>query len=138
MYPFSPKLPSHPGCHRILSRAPCAIQQVLVGYPFTYSGVHPSIPNSPAIPSPIPLAPAWQPLSLFSDSSVSFNLGQFACVFIPCWIFPRDWTQVMCFDRNAEAMMLCPSHAIRHEAYNSSLSQHWLCGYSGVHQASLL
>ena len=26
MYPFSPKLPSHPGCHITLSRVPCAIQ----------------------------------------------------------------------------------------------------------------
>ena len=25
MYPFSPKLPSHPGCHITLSRGPCAI-----------------------------------------------------------------------------------------------------------------
>ena len=25
-YPFSPKLPSHPGCHITLSRVPCAIQ----------------------------------------------------------------------------------------------------------------
>ena len=26
MYPFSPKLPSHPGCHITLSRVPCALQ----------------------------------------------------------------------------------------------------------------
>ena len=32
MYPFSPKLSSHPGCHITLSRVPCAMQQVLVGY----------------------------------------------------------------------------------------------------------
>ena len=32
-YPFSPKLPSHPGCHTILSRVPCAVQQVLAGSP---------------------------------------------------------------------------------------------------------
>ena len=30
MYPFSPKLPSHPGCHITLSRVPCAIQKVLL------------------------------------------------------------------------------------------------------------
>ena len=29
MYPFSPKLPSHPGCHMTLSRIPRAIQWVL-------------------------------------------------------------------------------------------------------------
>ena len=33
-YPFSPKLPSHPGCHITLSRVPCAVQEVLVDYPF--------------------------------------------------------------------------------------------------------
>ena len=30
---FFPKLPSHPGCHITLSRVPCAVQWVLVGYP---------------------------------------------------------------------------------------------------------
>ena len=34
MYPFSPQLPSHPGCHITLSRVPRAIQQVLVDYSF--------------------------------------------------------------------------------------------------------
>ena len=33
MYPFSPKLPSHPACHKTLCRVACAIQKVLVGYP---------------------------------------------------------------------------------------------------------
>ena len=28
IYPFSPKLPSHPGCHITFSRVPCAILQV--------------------------------------------------------------------------------------------------------------
>ena len=36
-YPFSRKSPSRPGCHRTSSRVPCAVQWVLVGYPFTYS-----------------------------------------------------------------------------------------------------
>ena len=35
MHPFSPKLPSHPGCHITLSRAPHAIGEVLVGYPLS-------------------------------------------------------------------------------------------------------
>ena len=34
MYPFSPKSPSHPGCHMTLSRVPCTAQKVFVGYPF--------------------------------------------------------------------------------------------------------
>ena len=34
MYPLSPKLSSHPGCHISLSRVPCAIQRVFIGYPF--------------------------------------------------------------------------------------------------------
>ena len=31
MYPFSPKPPSHPGCHTTPSRVPCAVQHDLVG-----------------------------------------------------------------------------------------------------------
>ena len=31
--PFSPKLPSHPGCYITLNRVPCAIQEVLAGFP---------------------------------------------------------------------------------------------------------
>ena len=33
MHPFSPKLPSHPACHKTLRRVVCAIRKVLVGYP---------------------------------------------------------------------------------------------------------
>ena len=32
-YPFSPKVPSHPGCHVTLSRVPWAGQQALAGSP---------------------------------------------------------------------------------------------------------
>ena len=39
MYPVSPKLSSHPGCRVTLSIVPCAIQQVLVGYPFYMASV---------------------------------------------------------------------------------------------------
>ena len=35
MYPLSPKLPSHPGCHITLSRVPCAVQYILVRYQFS-------------------------------------------------------------------------------------------------------
>ena len=31
--PFSPKLPSHLGCYITLNRVPCAIQEVLAGFP---------------------------------------------------------------------------------------------------------
>ena len=34
MYPVSPTLPSHPGCHTTLNRVPCAVQEASVGYPF--------------------------------------------------------------------------------------------------------
>ena len=47
LYPFSPKLPSHPGCHITLSRVHCARQYVLVGYPFQIQRcihVHPKVP----------------------------------------------------------------------------------------------
>ena len=55
MYPFSPKLPSHPGWHRTLIRVPCAIQQVLVGiytalcscpFPIPYYPFSQSVPYS--------------------------------------------------------------------------------------------
>ena len=36
MYPFSPKLPFHPGCHITLSRVPCTIQEVPIGYPYPF------------------------------------------------------------------------------------------------------
>ena len=35
IYPFSPKPPSHPGCHITLSRVPCAILQVEKVYYYT-------------------------------------------------------------------------------------------------------
>ena len=49
MYPFSPKLPSYPGCHRTLSRIPW----VFVGYPFWIQQcvqVHPKLPKYPLPP----------------------------------------------------------------------------------------
>ena len=41
MYPFSPKLPFHPSCHITLSRVPCTIQEVPIGYPcpFSFKGI---------------------------------------------------------------------------------------------------
>ena len=41
MYPFSPKLLSHPGCHITLSRIPCASRSLLVTH-FKYSRVYES------------------------------------------------------------------------------------------------
>ena len=58
MHPFSPKLPSHPGCQITLNRVPCAIQHILVAYPFKiYSSVRMFIPNALTIPSPHILTP---------------------------------------------------------------------------------
>ena len=48
MYPFSPKLASHPGCCITLSRVPGAVQ-FPVGYPFKYSRVYLSTANSPTL-----------------------------------------------------------------------------------------
>ena len=36
MFPFTPKLTSYSGCHITLSRVPCALQLVLVDYPFYF------------------------------------------------------------------------------------------------------
>ena len=52
MYPLSLELPSHPGRHTTLSRVPPALQQVFVGYPFKYSGVHSLHPRLPNQSSP--------------------------------------------------------------------------------------
>ena len=57
MYLFFFKFFSHSGCYVILSRVPCAIQYVFVGYPFyfiffLYSSVYMSVPNSLTIPPP--------------------------------------------------------------------------------------
>ena len=57
MYLFFFKFFSHLGYYRILSRVPCAIQQVLVGYLFEIQQcvhVNPNLPISPYLP-PFPL-----------------------------------------------------------------------------------
>ena len=54
MYPFSPKLPSHPGCHITLSRVRCVYSMSLLVIHFKYSSVCMSIPNSLNSPSPCP------------------------------------------------------------------------------------
>ena len=51
-----PQTPSHPGCHTTLSRAPCAVHQVLVGYPFSVAvcpcpSQTPSLSLPPSFPS---------------------------------------------------------------------------------------
>ena len=51
-----PQLPSHPDCHITLSRVPCAVQKVLVGYPFKIQQcvhVHPKHPDYPFPPATI-------------------------------------------------------------------------------------
>ena len=53
-YPFSPKLPSHPGCHITLSRVPCVHSMSLLVIHFKYSSVCMSIPNSLTTSSPYP------------------------------------------------------------------------------------
>ena len=64
MYPFSPKLPSHPGCHIALSRVACALQQVLVIH-LKYSSAYMTIPAPHlSFPSSFSLAT----ISLFSKS----------------------------------------------------------------------
>ena len=45
IYPFFFGFPSHLGHHRALSRVPCAIQQVLIGYTQSCICVNPNVPN---------------------------------------------------------------------------------------------
>ena len=46
VYPFSPKLRSHPGCHVILSGFPGLYRRSVLVIQFKYGGVCMSIPNS--------------------------------------------------------------------------------------------
>ena len=52
MYPFSPKLPSHLGCHITLSRVPMLYSRSLLVIHFKYSSVYMSFPSSLTIPFP--------------------------------------------------------------------------------------
>ena len=72
MYLFTPKCPSHAGCHIALCRVSCAIQQILIGHPFW---IRQSVRES----SKFPNYPFCRPLSLpttisLFSKSVSFFL----------------------------------------------------------------
>ena len=54
VYPFSPKLPSYPGCHITLNRVPCVYSMSLLVIHFKYSSVCISFPNSLTTSSPYP------------------------------------------------------------------------------------
>ena len=47
VYPFSPGLPSHPGCHMTLSRVPVLYSRSLSVFRFKYSSVYMLILNYP-------------------------------------------------------------------------------------------
>ena len=49
MYPFSLKLPSHPGCHITLGTVPCILREVTAGYPFEIWQCVPVHPKLPAL-----------------------------------------------------------------------------------------
>ena len=60
---------SHLDYYRVLSRFPCAVQQVPVGY-FKYSSVYMSVPNSQPVPTPHP-----SPLVTINSFSKSVSLS---------------------------------------------------------------
>ena len=76
MYPFSPKLPSHPGCHIKLNRIPCANRRALLAIHFKCSSEYMSIPHSLTIPSPYSSQPATISLSFMS----LFLFCKFICI----------------------------------------------------------
>ena len=89
MYPFFPKLPSHPGCHITLSRAPCAIPQNLVGYPFKIQQCvhvdHRGFPRGKPVGSVIKNPPAKGNMGPVLGSGRSLgggngNLLQYSCL----------------------------------------------------------
>ena len=47
VYPFSPRLPSHPGCHIALSRVPVLYGGTLLASHLKYGIVYMSIPKTP-------------------------------------------------------------------------------------------
>ena len=58
MYPFSPKLPSHPGFHKAMSRLHVLYRRTLLAVRFQCIIAYMSIPNSLSLPH---LFPPWQP-----------------------------------------------------------------------------
>ena len=76
MCPFSPILPSHPGCHITLSGIPCALSRSLLVVHFKYSSVYMSVPNPLTI--------------LYTQNRIDFYQMIFFCV---------DWYDCvnMCF-----------------------------------------
>ena len=80
VYPFSPKLPSCPGCHAALSRVACVVQQDFATR-FKYSSVHTAIPDSLAIPPPnspllLPVRSFSKSVSLFTERNRSADLRE--------------------------------------------------------------
>ena len=66
MYPSSPKLSSHSGCHVTLSRFPVLYSRFLLTIHLKYSSVYKSVSNFGTILSLHPSS--WQPITLFSMS----------------------------------------------------------------------
>ena len=98
MYPFSPKLPSHPGCHITLSRAPCAVySRSLLVICFRCSGVYMFIPNS-TIPPPN-----------FLNSDLLFHAGRYLL-----WQFLGDGGE-FCLERTPELQMFPSCYIPRKE-----------------------
>ena len=75
MHPFFPKPHCYPGWHIALSRVPCAVQDVLVGYPFW---IQQCVQDLPKLPNyPLPLAT----ISSFSKSvSLFLFYNKFICI----------------------------------------------------------
>ena len=128
MHPFSPKLPSPPGCHITLSRVPCAIYlyipvQALVGCPFRIQQcvhVHPQLPNYP-FPSSFPLAT----ISSFSKSASLFLFVHFLFLYVHFYHFFLDSTYKGChtifFPLCLTSLGMTPSRSI-HVVANSIIS----------------
>ena len=81
MYPFSPRLPSHPGCLMTLSRVaqccPVLCSRSLFAIHFKQSRVHMTTPNSLSYPFP-----PFFPSAIMNSFSKSVSL-QKACILVP-------------------------------------------------------
>ena len=77
IYLFFFKFFPHLGCYTIQNRVRCARQQVLTGYPFKYSSVYMSIPNSLLIP---PHNPSTLVIISSFSQSCFYSVNKFICI----------------------------------------------------------
>ena len=115
MYLFFFKFFSHLGCYIILSRVPCAVHYVLIGYPFKiWQCVHvnPKLPSSNSLLTR-DIANSY-PLSIFPLGSglllVSENILHMGLLMFFTYLFIKAFLYIICHIRytNFSWFLVCP------------------------------